>query len=121
MLKFLITSLIMFVFAAPALAKPIDVYPVSCNELWRAVKDTLDDPQHYGISSMNDAEQKASFIVIGDLVLYTDTVALTPKAGSCRAKASVIELGADNLEWRQFQHRVARSLAKLQATKPKPA
>lgn len=104
-------------FAAPALAKPIDVYPVSCNELWAAVKDTLDNPQHYGISSMSDAEQKASFVVIGDLVLYGDRVALVPKDGGCKANATILELGADDTDWRQFQHRIARSLAKLQAAK----
>ncbi len=120
MLKFHITSLIMLIVAAPALAKPIDFYPASCDEVWAAVKVTLDNPNHYGISWMNDAKQRASFVVVGDLVLYTQKVALEPKDNGCRVNATMIELGPDNLEWRQFQHRTARSLAKLQA-ESKPA
>ena len=47
MLKFLITSFFMLVVAAPALAKPKDVYLVSCEVLWAAVHDTLDNPRNY--------------------------------------------------------------------------
>ena len=121
MLKFLITSFFMLVVAAPALAKPRDVYPVSCNDLWAAVKDTLDNPRNYGIMSMNDVEQKASFIVVGNLTAYTDKVALTAKDAGCAMKVTILEIGPDNPDWRQFHHRVERSLAKLQAAKPKAA
>jgi hypothetical protein len=111
----------MLAVAAPALAKPRDVYPVSCDDLWMAVKVTLENPSNYGIMLMNDGAQKTSFIVIGDLVAYTERVALTAKDGSCAMKATFIELGPDNPDWRQFRHRLERSLAKLQAAKPKPA
>ena len=36
-------------------------------------------------------------------------------------KADFVELGPDNPDFRQFRHRVERSLAKMQAEKPKPA
>ena len=121
MLKSLITSVLMLFVAASALAKPRDVYLVSCDDLWGAVKDTLNNPGNYGISSVNDVEQKASFVVIGDLVVYTDKVALTAKGGGCAMKTSILEDGPDNPDWRQFHHRVERSLAKLQAAKPKAA
>jgi hypothetical protein len=39
----------MLFIAAPALAKPRDVYQVSCDDLWGAVKDTLSNPNNYGI------------------------------------------------------------------------
>jgi hypothetical protein len=121
MLKFVITSFLMLFIAAPALAKPRDVYQVSCDDLWGAVKDTLSNPNNYGISSVNDLEQKASFVVIGDLVVYTDRVALTAKDGGCAMRTTILEDGPDNPDWRQFHHRVERSLAKLQAAKPKAA
>ncbi len=120
MLRLLGTSLLMLIVAAPALAKPKDVYPTSCDELWVAVKDTLDNPRNYGIYLMNDADQKASFFVIGHRVVYTDSVALMPKDGGCKMKVNILEEGADNLDWAQFKHRVERSLAKLQVAKPKP-
>ena len=119
--KFLITSFLVLVIAAPALAKPRDVYPVSCNDLWAAVKDTLGDTRNYGILSMNDIAQKASFIVVGNLTTYTDKVALTAGDGGCAMKATILEVGSDNPDWRQFHNRLAKSLAKLQAAKPKPA
>jgi hypothetical protein len=111
----------MLIVAASALGKPADVYQVSCDDLWAAVKDTLNSPGNYGISSINDAEKKASFVVIGDLVVYTDKVALTPTEDGCAMKATILEDGPDNPDWRQFHHRLARSLAKLLAAKSKPA
>lgn len=121
MLKFLMTSFFMLVVAAPAPAKSRDVYPVSCADLWAAVKDSLQSPRDYGILSMNDVEQKASFTIIGSLTVYTDRIALTAKDGGCAMKATFIQEGPDDSDWRQFHHRLERSLAKLQAAKPKPA
>jgi len=121
MFKFLITSFLVLVVAAPALAKPSDVYSVSCVDLWAAVKDSLDNPGNYSISVMNDVEQTASFTVVGDLTVYTDKVALAATDGGCAMKATFHEVGPDNPDWRQFHHRLARSLAKLQAARPEPA
>ncbi len=121
MLKSLITSFLMLIIAAPSLAKSRDVYPVSCDDLWTAVKASLASPRDYGILSMNEVEQKASFTIIGSLTVYTDKVALTAKDGGCAMKATFIQEGPDDSDWRQFHHRLERSLAKLQAAKPKPA
>ena len=121
MLRFLTTSFLMLVVAVPALAKPRDVYPVSCVDLWAAVKDSLENPRDYGIISISDVQQKASFIVVGNLTAYTDRVALTAADGGCAMKATFLEVGSDNSDWRQFHHRLERSLAKLQAAKPKVA
>jgi hypothetical protein len=119
--KFLLTSLFLLVVAAPASAKPRDVYPVSCDSLWTAVKDTLDNPHNYGIQSINDVDWKASFVVVGNLTSYTDKVALTPKDGGCAMEATILEVGPDNQDWRQFHRRLGQSLTKLEAAKPKPA
>lgn len=121
MLKSLITSFLMLVVAAPALAKSSDVYPVSCADLWAAVKDTLQRPRDYGILSMNEVEQKASFAIVGSLTVYTDRIALTARDGGCSMKATFIQEGPDDSDWRQFHHHLERSLAKLQAAKPKLA
>ena len=41
------------------------------------------------------------------------------KSGGCMADATITELGPGNSGWLQFHHRLAQSLAKLQAAKPK--
>jgi hypothetical protein len=119
MRKFLIASFLVLVFAVPALAKPIDVYPVSCNDLWAAVKDTLGNQSNYGIVSTDDYRQRASFVVVGERPQYTEKVELTAKDGSCWAKAIVVQDGVGDGDWRQFHHRLAQSLTRLQAAKPK--
>jgi len=121
MFKLFVTSLFMLLFASTALAKPKDVYPVSCVDLWAAVKDSLENQSNYGILSMNDVAQSAAFTVVGNLTAYTDRIALTPRDGGCAMKATFLQIGPDNSDWRQFQHRLARSLQKLQAAKPKSA
>ena len=121
MLKLLITSFFVLVLAAPALAKQPDLYPVACKDLWPALEDTLRDETNYGIIYEDDAGQRAWFVVVGARGNYTQVVALKARSGGCKADAIVLELGPDNGDWRQFQHRLARSLAKLQAAKPKTA
>ena len=121
MFRFLVTSFLMLVAVTPALAKPRDFYSVPCNDLWAAVTDTLENPGNYAVMMMNDRLQRTSFFVIGDLVEYTDKVALVTRDGGCLMKADFVELGPDNPDFRQFRHRVERSLAKMQAEKPKPA
>jgi hypothetical protein len=120
MRKFLILSVFFLVVVAPAVAKSADAYPVSCNDLWAAVTDTLSNPHNYGILSKNDLDLKASFTVIGNLNPYTDRVALTAKDGGCTIKTTILEVGSDNTDWLQFHRRIAQSLAKLQAAKSKP-
>ena len=119
--KFLFTSFLALVVAVPALAKPSDVYPVPCNDLWSAVKDTLNNPGNYGVLSMNDLALKASFTVVGNLAPYTDKISLSANGGGCAMQSTFLELGNDNSDWRQFHHRLQKSLAKLQASKPNPA
>jgi hypothetical protein len=70
---------------------------------------------------MNDLDQKASFIVIGNLNSYTNRVALMAKGSGCTIKTTIIEVGSDSTDWRQLHHRIAQSLAKLLAVKSKPA
>lgn len=101
------------------MAKPADVYPVTCNDLWVSVKDTLDNHRNYGVTWIDDLNHKASFVVVGNLTQYTDRVALVGNDGSCEMKSTFLEVGSDNTDWRQFHHRLAQSLAKFEAAKPK--
>jgi hypothetical protein len=116
-------GLLLLVFCVPTYAKsksldPVKgVYPVSCDDLWAAVKDTLGNKSNYALSSVNDLELHASFIVVGDLILYTDRVTLFPKEGGCTIKAEIGEVGAENTNWREFHKRLGKSLARLQAAK----
>ena len=119
MLKFLITTLFGLVLAAPALAKPAGLYPVTCDNLWAAVKDMLNNPSNYAVLSMDDAGHRASFAIVGSMSHYTQRVALSVEDGGCLANVIIYEIGPDNDEWRLFHHRLAKSVAKLHAAKPK--
>ena len=96
----------LLVLGVPAFAKPKDVYPVSCDDLWAAVKDSLENTNNYAIVSMNDVAQIASFTVIGNLTAYKDRVALTAQDGGCALKSTFLQIGSDDSDWRQFRHRV---------------
>ena len=117
------------------LDKSADVYPVPCDVLWRAVKLTLQNKANYGLLSVNDLSLQAFFVIVGNLNkfaqrvhLESGTVALPHQNGSgekavgdgCRADAKMIQIGAADTDWAQFQHRLAKSLTTLQAEKPKP-
>ncbi|HWE83454.1 MAG TPA: hypothetical protein VG267_00815 [Terracidiphilus sp.] len=105
-------------FAKPKTAEPVKgVYPVSCDDLWAAVKNTLGNRANYALESVNDLDLHASFIVIGDLIVYTDRVTLIPKEGGCSIKEDIGEVGAENVNWRAFHKRLGQSLAKMRAAK----
>ena len=114
--------------AVPAFGKSKrDVYPTSCDVLWSAVKNTLENPKDYGVLSVNDLTLRASFMVVGNLVRYTDRVSLTEEDGRCRMDLRMLQVGPDNSDERGFRHRLKRSLAKVQTAKsgsagePQPA
>lgn len=95
-----------------------DVYPMSCDVLWSAVKETLQNPRDYGVLWVNDLNQSASFVVVGNLVRYTDKIALLGQDGGCKMKLTMLQVGPDNSDMRGFRNRLKRSLAKqLEAAK----
>ncbi len=117
MLKFALAALFLLISSLPAYSRPRDVYPVSCDTLWAAVKDTLyGNPRDYGIQSMNNVEWRGSFIVIGKLTVFTNHVELRTTDDGCLMKDTITEIGPDNADWRRFHKRVAQSLDKVQAT-----
>jgi hypothetical protein len=98
-----------------------DVYPMSCDALWRAVKAALENPRDYGILSLNDLKLRASFVVVGNLVQYTDRITLTEQDQGCRMDLQMFQVGSDNSDERGFRHRLKRSLMKLEAAEPTSA
>jgi hypothetical protein len=116
--KVIVVAFFLLLSCLPAYAKSHEDYPVSCDLLWAAVRDTIVSyPRDYGIQSMNNFEWRASFIVIGNLTTFTDHVELRTIDNGCAMKTNIIEIGPDNADWRRFHKRVARSLDKIQASK----
>jgi len=115
------TSLVVLIavlLVIPASAKSRrDVYPLSCDVLWTAVKNTLNHPRDYGILSVNDLSLRASFLVVGNLVQYTDRVALSEQDGGCKLDLRMLQVGSDNSDERGFRKRLKRSLVKLEAAR----
>ena len=118
-MRIVLAVLIALILALPAWAKPKpDVYPVSCDVLWTAIKSTLQNPQDYGVLYLNDLSENASFVIVGNLVRYTQHVSLTEQGDGCKMKLAMLQVGADNTDERAFLKRVKKSLIKLQSTKP---
>jgi hypothetical protein len=116
--KTLIVVFFALVFSTPTFAKSHDVFPMSCDDLWTAVKDTLGNPNDYNVIAVDEAAQKASFVVVGETTPYRDMVALAAKGGECSMKLTVLQVGPDNSDERGFRKRLAKSLARLQAGAP---
>ena len=123
MLKSMAVALIALSFALPALGKNHpDIYPVSCSELWSAVKDTLRNSGRYGIISINNTEMTASFSFRGAgstdyLAASANSVVLNPQGTSCEMRIQ----SAASRSARDFKKRVDESLAKLSAPEPAEA
>jgi hypothetical protein len=115
-------AVLVFLLPVPALAKPHDVFPVSCDVMWTAVKDTLNNPNDYRILSISDEGMRASFLVLGSLKPFTDTIDLAPAEGGCAMKLKMVQIGSDNSDERVFRKQLGKDLAKLQSARPaKPA
>lgn len=122
MRKALVVVFFLLFSSIQVFAKSHDIFPVSCDVLWAAVMDTLGNPNDFNILVVDEAGQKASFVVVGETTPYKDMVALAAQDGGCAMKLTIFQVGADNSDERGFRKRLNKSLAKLQAAKPaKPA
>jgi hypothetical protein len=111
--------LLLLLPAVPSQAKSDpDYYPLSCDVLWTAVKSMLNNPNDYGVIAIDDLTQKASFVVVGDLAVFKDVVALRSQNQGCSIKLTIIQIGSDNSNERGFRGRLKRTLAKMR--KPAP-
>jgi hypothetical protein len=118
MIRTFIAAVLMLPLTAPALAKPRDVFPVSCHDLWAAVKNTLTNKSNYGVLSMDDEAQTALFNIAGATRPLVNAVVLFPQDNGCVMKLAITESSKDDADEREFRKRLVRSLGKVQAGKP---
>ncbi len=123
MTRSLVAVSLMLSIAVPAFSRskgvePVKgVYAMSCDALWAAVKNTLRNENNYDLTAVNDLTLHASFIVIGDLIVHTDRVALYQKNGGCAIKTDIKEVGPENTNWHLFHNRLGRTLARSLTTR----
>jgi len=119
--KLVVIAVILF-STLPAFAKPHDIFPVSCDALWTAVKDVLGNTRDYSVLGISDSQHAASFVVIGELTSYKDRVALTARGSGCAMNLNISQVGPENSDEAGFRKRLNKALAKLQSSQPaKPA
>jgi len=122
MQKTLVVAFFVLLSSTPSFAKSHDVFPVSCDVLWAAVRDTLGNPSDYNVIAVDEAGQKASFVVVGETTPYRNLVALAAQGDACAMKLTILQVGPDNSDERGFRKRLGKALAKVQAARPaKPA
>jgi hypothetical protein len=93
-----------------------DIYNVPCNELWRALKDTLRNSGKYGILGIDNQEMTASYNMGGNLMAKrTNSAVLNSKdnGASCEMQVQSAYSGAFNNDAGDLKKRVDASLAKL--------
>jgi hypothetical protein len=120
-MKAVLAALMMLVVSVPAQARPRDVYPVSCDVLWTAIKVTLSNVDNYTTLAISDTAQNAAFLVVGEMTPHTDRVALLSNDIGCAMKLAFLQIGPDNANERGFRKRVMKALAKIEAEIPAAA
>ena len=115
--KRIVLLVLLLSFAVPTFASTHkDVINVSCNELWRAVKDTLRNSGKYGIIAIDNSEMTASYNMGGNLMAKrTNSAVLNSKdnGASCELQIQTAYSGLGNNDAGDFKKRVEESLTKL--------
>ncbi len=122
-IRLLLVVQLLIVFVPLAAAKTHkDVYPVSCDTLWRSVKDTVRNSGKYGIIAIDNMEMTASFNIGGNLTgKRTNSVVLNKQGDkSCEMQVQTAFSGLVNNDYGDFKKRVEESMAKF-AKEPPPA
>jgi hypothetical protein len=117
--------ILLLAIAAPAFASTHkDMYNVPCNELWRALKDTLRNSGKYGIIAIDNEEMTASYNIGGNLTgKRINSAVLNSKddGKSCEMQVQTAYTGLVNNDAGDFKKRVEESLAKLKSEPLAPA
>ncbi len=97
-----------------------DHYAVSCDVLWRAVKDAIRNSGKYGIIGIDNEEMSASYNIGGTLGgKRTNSVVLNRTSEStCEMQTQTAYTGLTHNDAGDFKERVQKSLAKI-AESPK--
>ena len=116
-MKRFVVSILLALTAIPAFGSTHkDTFNVSCNELWRAVKDTLRNSGKYGIISIDDKELTASYNIGGNLTgKRINSAVLNSKnnGASYELQVQTAYSGLVNNDYGDFKKRVDESLTKL--------
>jgi hypothetical protein len=116
-MKRTVLLLLLLSLTAPGFASTHrDVYNVSCNELWRALKDTLRNSGKYGIIAIDNTELTASYNMGGNLMAKrVNSAVLNSKddGASCELQVQTAYSGAFTNDADDLKKRVEDSLAKL--------
>jgi hypothetical protein len=116
-MKRLVVSILLALTSVPVFASTHkDVLNVPCNELWRAVKDTLRNSGKYGIIAIDNNEMTASYNMGGNLTAKrTNSAVLNSKdnGANCELQVQTAFSGLVNNDSGDFKKRVEESLAKL--------
>lgn len=123
-MKRLLVSVLLALTAFPAFASTHkDMFNVSCNELWRAVKDVLKNSGKYGIIAIDNSEMTASYNMGGNFMAKrTNSAMLNSKdnGASCELQVQTAYSGIGTNDAGDFKKRVEASLTKLKG-QPLPA
>ena len=106
---------LLFLLAAPALAKPD---PLSCGDLWSAVMETLGNKGNYIILASDSERMRASFLVVGSLFPAVNVLSLKAKDQGCDLLVRMGFTGNDD-EF-ALRRRVRRAVSKRKQAKPAP-
>ncbi len=116
-MKRIVLVILLLTLAAPAFASTHrDLFNVPCNELWRALKDTLRNSGKYGIIAIDNAEMTASYNMGGNLMAKrVNSAVLNNKdnGASCELQVQTAYSGAFNNDAGDLKKRVNESLVKL--------
>ena len=128
--RLVVVALLSLAFALPAFGKTYkSTYPVSCNEVWTAVKDTLSNPEsNYEVKQIDDNAMHADYdvkhaahvTISGAILQRTNKVTLVPQGAVCEMQVVSNWSGIEHSDRSDFKKRVDESLAKLQAAPPFP-
>ena len=114
-------------FALPAFGKHYkSTYPLSCSQVWTAVKDVLSNPENYDVTGTDDAQMKADYDVkhsahvniSGAMLQRKNHVTLISQGTTCQMDVVSNYSGWEHNDEGDFKKRVDESLAKLAAAKP---
>lgn len=124
-MKRIVIAVLLLTLSTPAFATTHKQnYNVSCNELWRALKDTLRNSGKYGIISITDSEMTASYNIGGNLTGKRINSALLNSKDdgkSCEMQIQTAYSGLVNNDAGDMKDRVEKSLVKLKGQPLEPA
>ena len=116
-MRLTILAALSLTLVAPALCNTHkNTYPVPCNELWAAVKDTLKNSGNYTMIAADEVAMTASYTVGNSLRQRTNSVALNSPGNGCEMQVQSAYRGLAHDDAGDFKMRVEQAMAKLKGS-----